>query len=85
MKLLIAFIGTILSGCAITNYNPNNIIDITDDQWLEDFRGNRCLDKEMLITPDSIIYLYSNCPVRRVVKPKVHPLPKPVIPHAKFN
>lgn len=64
-----------LAGCAAQS--SYNIIDITDDQWIENANGNRCVEKEMIIYPDTITYLYPGCGIRRVVKPKIHPLPKP--------
>lgn len=67
----------VLSGCAITNFNPNNIIDITDEQWLENDKGERCIEREMLITPNEIRYSYPACGITRIVKPKPHILPKP--------
>lgn len=76
VRLALAFLVT-FSGCAVTNYNPNNIIDITDEQYLEDGHGNRCLEREMIITPDSIRYSYPGCSVTRVVKTKPHILPTP--------
>lgn len=78
MRLIILFLLSITStiGCAASTYN---IIDITDDQYIENAQGNRCIEKEMIITPDAITYLYENCLIRRVVKPHPHilPIPKP--------
>jgi len=68
----------ILSGCTIKQYNPNNIVDITDEQYLEDSKGQKCLEREMLITPTEIRYFYPDCNVTRVVKPRPHIIPKPV-------
>lgn len=64
-----------MGGCAASTYN---LLDITDNQWIENAEGVRCVEKQMLITPDSIVYLYENCPIRRVVTPKPHIIPKPV-------
>jgi len=68
----------VLSGCAISG--TYNVIDITDDQWIEDAQGNRCIEKQMIINEDYITYFYEKCPIRRIVRPKVHILPKPVKP-----
>lgn len=75
-KALFIF-SVLLSGCAMRS--TYNVIDITDDQWIEDKDGNRCIEGQMLIEPDRIIYYYKNCPFSRIVKPKQHPLPKPQI------
>lgn len=70
----------ILQACSIKEYNPTNIIDITDEQYLENSHGERCKEAEMLITPDEIRYFYPDCGVTRVVKPKPHIIPKPLQP-----
>lgn len=62
-------------GCSATH--TYNVVDMTDDQYIEDAHGNRCIDKEMIITVDSIVYLYPECGIRRVVKPRPHILPTP--------
>lgn len=67
----------LLSGCAITSYNPTNIIDITDEQWLEDGHGEVCKESEMLIYPDHLEYYYPGCSIKRVVKVKPHLIPTP--------
>lgn len=64
-----------LTGCV--SQMGYNIIDITDDQWLVDNKGNRCIEKEMIVTPDAITYYYESCAVTRIVRPKPHILPKP--------
>lgn len=72
--LSILFLLTV-SGCAARS--SYNIIDVTDEQFIEDKDGNRCHEAQMIIDVDQIIYFYSNCPIRRIVKPKPHVLPKP--------
>jgi hypothetical protein len=66
------FLVSLLSGCAASTYN---VIDITDNQWIEDPDGNLCVEKQMIIEVDRIVYFYENCPIRRVVRPKPHILP----------
>jgi hypothetical protein len=60
-----------------SGFNPQNIVDVTDDQRLEDTHGNVCRAEEMLIYPDRIEYYYPECGVRRIVRIKPHILPKP--------
>lgn len=79
-QTVILMLALMLAGCAITNNNPNNIIDITDEQWLENDKGERCIEREMLITPTELRYSYPGCGITRIVKPKPHILPKPPKP-----
>ena len=67
----------LFSGCAMYSTTPTNIIDVTDESWLEDSHGKKCREHQMLITPDTIRYSYPDCGITKIVKTKPHILPKP--------
>lgn len=78
MLIKLIAVSLLLAGCA--SRSTYNIIDMTEDQWITNEKGERCIEKQMIITPDTINYYYGNCAITRIVKPKVHPLPKPKAP-----